>query len=138
MRNEDYVSYELAKKLKEKGFEEKVSAIYICENHIKNIWRIKDGYVFANYNANSCIRHISAPTLWQIQKFFRKKKGIHINVEAGANGDKVFYDFTLYKEVSLDGLVGLAKIGINKNSYSTYEDALSAGIETAIDFIKNI
>ena len=69
---EDYVSFETAKLLKEKGFNEICSTLYDLRNKdfIEQI-----GQVFTN---SQFLNLITAPTLQKAMKWLRKEKGIAI------------------------------------------------------------
>ena len=80
MIKEDYVSFEVAKALKEKGFNEECRTWYFGEDRVNNNILIpKDKLLFASdiYNGakkNSCIGHpnaVTAPTLQMAAKWLR-------------------------------------------------------------------
>lgn len=129
--NEDYCSYELSRALKTAGFDEPCDHYYTPE-----IWH--EGYIEypmllweqTAINSNDIIyfdERVSAPTLWQAQKWLREKKGIAINVIAHDGGkysnERVFlpnYD---------ESATQWATWHINGTPlFDTYEEALSAGI----------
>lgn len=72
--NEDYVSYELAVKLKECGFDEPCDSYYnkACAAD-DEYWHTKREELI-NWNGLGSDCQISAPTLWQAQKWLREKK----------------------------------------------------------------
>ena len=78
----EFVSFELAKKLKEKGFNEVCYDYYEplmhCLNKIKTPCTNEDG--------ESC-GIITAPTISQVLKWLREKKGIHICISLGTYSD---------------------------------------------------
>lgn len=127
---EDYVSYELAKKLKRLGFDK------YCEAYWYKIYTDSDKMGFRraareDYNNDdwSC-PHCSAPTLWQAWKWLRKVKNIntevHFDVE---NREMVNYDWSLFW-VSPFELIDNAD-----DSYASYEEALEAGIMRAVEML---
>lgn len=71
--NEDFVSYDLALKLKACGFDEPCDHYYIVND--TNIRYTK--YKYYNDRDNYC----SAPSLYHAQKWLREKKGIYAYCE---------------------------------------------------------
>lgn len=144
MNNEDYASYELAKKLKECGFAEPCDHYYIKDNAPDGTAWIVPTTDREDFNADSdcpfCKPLCSAPTLAQVQKWLREKKGIHVDVciysdcSTDADGkvcDKWdFWGFELYK------VVGGYRMVDDDGEYDFYEQALSAGIASALELIK--
>ena len=72
MITEDYVSFETAKLLKEKGFDENCAALY----HLRTGEIIQQGvgYVFNNSQWEN---FITAPTLQMAMKWLRKEHNLH-------------------------------------------------------------
>ena len=68
--NEDFVSFSLAKKLKEKGFREEVNAYYGKWENLFDVHPALD--------MNDCDYRASAPTISQILKWLREEKKIHV------------------------------------------------------------
>lgn len=120
---EDFVTFEQAVQLKELGFDWQCNYWY----HPLETEKIIECQTYCNHN--SFERPYSAPTLSQAQKWLREK-GIIIlvlatsNLETGAS-----YYYYIFKEKSLDDIEADAV-------YSTYEQALSAGIDKAIELLK--
>ena len=101
MITEDYVSFEIAKLLKEKGF---------CENTEHEIWYVikqfstgchwnsctyKVGDITREYNDDCCI---PMPTLQMAMKWLRKVHNIHIAIVPCEVGAGVMdYTYILYK-----------------------------------------
>ena len=112
MITEDYCSYEVAKLLKEKGFEQ-----YKCQHSYdsKGVFKWSDNLDPYEY---------SAPTLQMAMKWLRKVHNIHIWVEP--NHDK-------------EGLYNAhVKVGWWSNnwagiSYNTYEKAVEAAIKYCLE-----
>lgn len=71
---EDYVSYETAQLLKEKGFDESVNRFY-------EISTGKPSLVKSEYCRNSFTTSYSAPTLQMTLKWLREIHKIHINLD---------------------------------------------------------
>lgn len=124
MNHEDFVTYEQAQQLKELGFDWKCYAYYDK--------RRQDGIIdralkFQNYNYdNDYMNSVSTPTLAQVQKWLREKgKIILINVVPEL---KQYY-WNLYDE-------SFSFRGACNENYNTYEQALSAGIDKALELLK--
>lgn len=126
---EDFVPYELAKKLKEKGFDEVCYNYYEplkhCLNQIKTPWTNKEG---ESYGV------ITAPTIAQVLKWLREEKKISIEptihcslkwVSGIYSFDDGLTDFTQYDTNIVDDTVYIF--------YETYELAALAGIEYCLD-----
>ena len=87
MIQEDYCSYEVAKLLKEKGFDEPCIAVY--EEEVLRINTLCDYY---NSKLSS---YVCAPTHQMAMKWLREKHNIDIDIEAavGMLGVKVYIPF---------------------------------------------
>lgn len=150
MEQEDYVSYELAKKLKSAGFDEPCDHFYehswdptkarISASGVYGEWNNIDAFKH-NFNAiddnrhkQSLIPYCSAPTLWQAQKWLREKKKIDVLVYNCACG----YLWEVSKATNGTGLILFDEKGDDENSgcWTSYEAALSAGITAALELIK--
>lgn len=78
---EDFVSYDIAVKLKEKGFNVGCHAYYEPLKHCLNLSRVLQTNSFAeNYNC------ITAPTISQVLKWLRDEKSLHVEVVSAAYG----------------------------------------------------
>lgn len=140
--NEDYVSYELAVKLKARGFDEPCHYHYDSdrESHIiEPNYTANDGedcqYITADdlLEDNNAWQYCSAPTLWQAQKWLREKKKIDVLVYNCACG----YLWEVSKAMNGTGLILFDEKGDDENSgcWTSYEAALSAGISAALEMI---
>lgn len=143
--NEDFVSYELAVKLKECGFNEPCRAHYTNDyvnDDPEDVSReVKFHYDWTSpYNYNRVIGNTSAPTLWHAQKWLREKWSIHVDAcvfsdhSTDADGNVCdrwdFWGFDLY------AVVGGEKMIEDDGEYDSYEQALSEGISAALELIK--
>ena len=126
---EDFVSFELANKLKEKGFNEGCYKYY----EGKKLKWSNSPWLKPRYN--DYLSHITAaPTISQVLEWLRKKKkisiepGIHCSLKWMCSiygfGDGI-EDFTQYDN---DGVWDTIYI-----LYDTYEQAVLAGIEYSLD-----
>lgn len=139
MNNEDYVSYELALKLKACGFDEPCDYGYSVKMRLEpevsfgepKMVHSKDQ---KNYNDNrkgieKGLSFCSAPTLWQAQKWLREK-GIAVSVQANEIQGELWYSADI---ITTKGINELVDGGFD---YMEYEAALSAGIASALELIR--
>lgn len=115
MITEDYVSFETAKLLKEKGFNEP------CYSSYKKGVLSLDSYTMSNteFNKNA----ISAPTLQMAMKWLRDEKNIHIKVHCSGNRNYLVYAQSLVTAFP-DFCIESATC-----SFNTYEKACEAAIK---------
>lgn len=141
MNKEDYVSLEVAKLLKEKGFNEYCGAYYHLnweDMTEEECFEVASIHVFRNSNNRY---RIGAPTLYEAQKWLREDGLIHIVVKGIYDyyevAEGVFRDeqrrwfFVIYE----DTIGSFEKIYVSKYKYDTYEEALNAGILEALKLI---
>lgn len=127
MNKEDYVSLEVAKMLKEKGYNEP------CETEINiylGTWAYCDYDHVGTRNSNLSTNKASYPTLYEAAKWLREKHKIHLDVRCTSyckplnRCDYVCEVFAL-----------LGHIFSDTNVYHKYEEALNAGILEALKLI---
>lgn len=133
MNKEDYVSLEVAKLLKLKGFDEQCRYTYCGESE-------EDVGVSNNKNSNYPKSVYSMPTLYDAAKWLRNKHKLHIDV--GMCGDYAtdadwnkcdgwdFWTFDMYSTENFNH-----HIFDCFGQYDTYEEALNAGILEALKLI---
>lgn len=114
---EDFVSYELAAKLKAAGFNWPCTTFYRNLDH-----ELMEG---GEMNWNNGVDY-SAPTLWQAQKWLREKWGMHVYPTLESVNEAVYDCKVIY--------LRKGAFRFNKR-YPTYEHALSAGIAAALELI---
>ena len=135
METTDYCNYELSLALKECGFNEPCLTFYDTN---KELGRALDSDNFNHlgetYQGEWFTDTISAPTLWQAQKWLREKKKIDVLVYNCACG----YLWEVSKATNGTGLILFDEKGDDENSgcWTSYEAALSAGIAAALELIK--
>lgn len=128
MNKEDFVSFEVAKLLKEKGFNEPCTHFY-CKMHdciedtLSNSCRFKE-VTYKQLEEGDFL----LPTLYQAAKWLRKK-GLFIEIHY-YNGDYYMYDILTIPEHDLIGLSDRPYI-----KYKSYEEVLNAGILEALKLI---
>lgn len=122
-RKEDYVSLEVAKLLKEKGFDEPCLSQYTKSG---TIWGCQEP---ENFNeSEGCF---SRPTLYEAQKWLREKYQCYVQIitEFYINGTNFLFQVLFYNESCYDCLAD-ESTGLHGDNgkYGTYEEALNAGI----------
>lgn len=134
--NEDFVTYELAVKLKEKGFREKCIAYYwekinehtpsfvVEDNMPEDGLDILD--LLSNHNQAEWSPFIDAPTISQVLKWLRKEKGLHIEIL------HIFSEETLW-DYEVAHIGSYERWWSNLELFDTYEQAAVAGIEYVLD-----
>lgn len=126
MKHEDFVTYYQAEKLSNLGFDLKCIAYYDEED-----FEYADKY--DNYNSERYRYNlISAPTLAQAQKWLRKVKDIIIGVDFDNYDNK----FTCHCYKKVRTIYGSKLVLKDGNDFDTYEQALSAGIDAALELLK--
>lgn len=123
--NEDYVSYELAVKLKAAGFDS-VCRYYYTKRYSNNAvvcLSSKESPTDYNKKPGSIC---SMPTLWQAQKWLREKHHISIRVSYISYHKVWFADW-----LNLDS----GEFDDTDATFDTYEQALSAGITFVLELI---
>ena len=129
--SEDFVTFELSKKLKEKGFKEECLCHYIGNDLVYNIESpIANNQLWFSHNKFDNIWHrdnIDAPTISQVMKWLRDKKNIYClpYFEQGI-------DMWLYA-ICKPACGSEFPVFISDSDYDTYEQAALAGIEYVLD-----
>lgn len=137
---EDFVPYELALKLKEKGFScEYPFAIYDEDGEFFTLYS-SDKYYFEIENFDD--RDFIAPTISQVLKWLREEMDIHIepcilaSVDTDAN-DKVINEFTYWSfrivSIVTGDMIYFEYKHIDDRRFDLYEEATIAGIEYVLD-----
>ena len=117
----DFVTFDIAKKLKEKGFNAECHAYYEPLKHCLNLSRVfKTNSLAENYNC------IAAPTIYQVLKWLREKKNIEV-VASFSYRDRVWGYQVGDMTLSEDSILAY------DYSFPTYEEAALAGIEYVIN-----
>ena len=136
---EDLVTFEIAKKLKEKGFREECYAYWsgsdnyhtIHYNFIQNPapsrkLTTKDFYKCENWYCER--NNYDAPTISQVLKWLREEKIYIVPTFCVDQNDNGYWDFRLIS--TMDGMLIYDEI---KNRYNSYEQAALAGIEYVLN-----
>ena len=136
---EDFVTFEIAKKLKEKGFKEQCLAYYTKDSdfYYNTSYGSDVENAFKSFNSRPnhiCGKRIDAPIIYQVLKWLREEKNISIEVSIHCSlkwmcgiydfSDGIA-DFTQYDYNGIDDTVYIL--------YDSYEQAALAGIEYVLD-----
>lgn len=126
--HEDFVTYVQAVKLKELGFDW-LSNRYYCKEDCADgqVWEYS---CHPPQNYSDSPRRFTAPTLAQAQKWLREVKQIIVIPCVMHIEDIMKYDFYIADE-PIDLLD-------DSEGYDTYEQALSAGIDKALELLKSL
>ena len=132
--NEDFVSFDLAKKLKEKGFPQYTEKSYFVGDHKKRMCSVG---TFLHVHTQNTEHLIAAPTISQVLKWLREEKCISVEPYASASGWRVAI-CRAYCQDRCDAGGGTCLkeevIGYNDGgAFEKYEEAAIAGIEYVID-----
>ena len=124
----DFVTFEIAKKLKEKGFDYKCIAYYYGGRADVSIASLlpKD-----HNRSDSLYRKTSAPTIAQVLKWLREEKLILIGlfpIQEYGGDEMVEWCANIYKTDNKSGLSWKKTL-----YYQSYEAAALAGIEYVLD-----
>lgn len=145
MITEDYVSFETAKLLKEKGFDERTNSYFTDNNEIAVSW------YFSRYNREST--YLSAPTLQMAMKWVQETFNIVIIPNYEYECDSTPWCYKIYrlgehgkpervavKGVSYDKddnptehIVGYRDYERSYKDYATKEEALEEGIKYCLE-----
>ncbi len=130
MAQEDFVSLECAKLLKEKGFDEPCCGYYhLCNN---DEFDEEDSFELApNGDFQNSLNNyrVGAPTLSEAQKWLRHTHNIHISVVCTAAHCWAFIGIK-YTDLGHDF------IAVSDEEIFSYESALNAGIIEALKMIE--
>lgn len=128
---EDFVTYEIAVKLKEKGFKDLCFAYYTNTNDLyfnyshKAGAKYSDCYLSHNLMPKESVsgKFVDAPTISQVLKWLRGKKKIHIIIPASFDEGYWWKVRDFNREIS----------EYSDNEFDSYEEAALEGIEYVID-----
>ena len=131
INHECYVSLEVAKLLKDIGFDWECKEYYY--NFATTGWSLSFDDNFVNWNSWS-ERYISAQTLEVAQRWLRENKDFDINVLTDFDSVKRLY---YVRYVVKDGHYKTYYISNNQSYvyFKTYEEAQEAGINKALEMI---
>jgi len=128
MITEDYVSFETAKLLKDKGFGERTDTSYIADNKGRPMVKVGDLVYFPNTEPH----RIAAPTLQMTRKWLREVHNIGIEIRMTNRSMSNLVDIVKYYWVVLDTRTAKWKdesTVYSPKAFDTYEDACEAAIK---------
>ena len=131
MATEDYISFETAKLLKEKGFNWECECYYFFNNEVQ----FEESLAHWDWNNGYTYRY-SAPTIQMAMKWLREAYKIHINLDIHwlhfANTLGWMYIITKIVENGVE-YVDAKGDEDDKHFYSTYEEAAEAAIKYCLE-----
>jgi hypothetical protein len=131
MRKE-FVSYEIALKLKELGFDEPCLFAYYGKSNLSNFK--ESDYELCGDRHNSSFKEdgrVSAPLYQQVFRWFREKKLIILIVSSYQSRD----DADAYYYYQITNNYGIEETRHFKEGFFTYEKAELAGLQKMIEII---
>lgn len=140
INHEYYVSLEVAKLLKEAGFDWRCSGIYVLDSEND------PEYVFSTANFTNTSKEIegyirlSAPTLDVAQRWLREVKGMILNITFDARTNKnhsYSYDGVWYKNGFVIQYFGMVTNYVDgyPHGFETYEQALESCIQKCLTIL---
>ena len=120
MINEDFVSFEIARLLKEKGFDIYVSSFYDVDGEFSR----KE----ADWNWNIGSRY-SAPTLQMAMKWLREMHGLYVVVRPYVTEEGILSLFDIKSIKEKDIVVNIR----TKTGFDSYEEACEAAIKYCLE-----
>lgn len=127
---EDYVSFETAKLLREKGFDGECMSMYVTPkphsgmgnpNEAKIAPHGRDGHYYDGY-----LYQCEAPTLQMAMKWLRKKYNIHVEV-------RYFPMPNIYRYVIIHSPATFENIDSHPQYFNTDEEACEAAIKYCLE-----
>ena len=123
MITEDYVSFEVAQLLKDKGFDGDTSSCYILEDSIHHIMsdKVVQSEYYESQDSNEHGHLIQAPTHQMAMRWLREEYGIFIEISALKRYRWVYTIYKLFEEKIIEVW--------NDGTYVSYEDAVEAALK---------
>ena len=141
-----FVTYEIALKLKELGFDKKCLAWFAENKEIQiapDVYKKWTSKPLTNLNIIKVfnIDCITAPLYQQVTDWFREKHNIHIEIELTDNTMQFYYQYCIVdsknRECHDEDMIDQATRIYNYNErFNTYEEAREQAILKAIELIK--
>ena len=125
MITEDYVSAEVARLLKEKGFNQPLLTFYVCvDNNYSNevgVMAFTDDTI-----ENNSDLYVLAPTLQMAMKWLRETHNLFVDIYYD-------YDFREGYKFSIHKLTKGTTLETHNENYSTYEQACDKAIKYCLE-----
>ena len=124
MIEEDYVSFETAKLLKEKGFDK---CCYLSYHYNESFgkWFKTSEYIDSRFKKY----YYPCPTLQMAMKWLREVHNIDINVYAESISHKKRYTISIWKNIQDDDAINDVILGVS----TIYEEACEAAIKYCLE-----
>ena len=122
MITEDYVSFETAKLLKEKGFDEDIARVVNEEGEIDYLGSFQPSLAYLHHTWYRC------PTLQMTMKWLREVHKIHIAVIVAYHHFPRRYEVHIMKLENIDDFILHRQIG-----FASYEEACEAAIKYCLE-----
>lgn len=128
--HETYISLEVAKLLKEAGFDWEIDSLYQVYPEEPVRFELVRELQF-NWNINSNV--ISAPTLAVAHKWLREVKGINIQIQSCFDSVNCQYNVVVGYDYFIHRIDGKMTILPSDTHYKSYEESLEAGIKKCLE-----
>ena len=140
-----FVSYELALKLREKGFNEQcfaslsnaIDGLYFLKNHNRNQYE-GDVYIISGGGSGFPQKAVSAPTYQQVVDWFNSKYNISIDTSSMYECDGYCFSYDFEIRHFVNHKISADNFMVFHNAYYEFnsrQEALSKAIEQALTFI---
>lgn len=128
---EDLVTYQIALKLKEKGFPQKTFGQY----NMQSACYIEDGRFYENGCITEVSRSYTAPRISEVLKWLREEKQISVEKNVGMHPYKrdVCWYCTIVRFSESGVRENLDNFGETCDVFDSYEQAVLTGIEYVLD-----
>lgn len=135
---EDFVTFKMARKLKEKGFPQ----TYMGKYDMLGPTYIEDGRLFENGCIVEVATAYTAPTIWDVLKWLREEKKIHIEPCILVDGDIdadgkliTYYTYWSFSIISIESgkMIYYEYEYMNDRRFNSFEEASLSGIEYTLD-----
>ena len=124
----DFVSFEIAKKLKEKGYPQKTFGNY----EMQCACYIEDGRFYENGCITEVARAYTAPTISQVLKWLREQEKMYIEIFL-YNGTYSYFVKSITQICKDDLFHKCLSKDTSEEEYTSYEEAAIAGIEYVLN-----
>lgn len=122
---EDYVSYEIAKLLKEKKFGLKCNTAYLEFEDGRVELRYEDKALYQEQTkVRYCVPALLAPSLYNVMKWLREVHKINIVIDVASNDDNIY---SLWKFDIWNGNYSIIW-GDKQEKFNSYEQAVEASL----------
>ena len=128
--NEDFVPFELAVKLKEKGYPQRTFGEY----DMQGACYVKNGSFYENGCITEAARAYTAPTISQVLKWLREEKKIYIVIAVSptlSTKDKIAYYYQVYSNSN----GATSDYYESEECYAQWEDCAIGSIKSVLKYL---